>query len=150
MTVLIHSLAKEKIQSFFNGLYQGNSGRPVQQVFCIGYAGLPILDIFISFPVKSPAFRVNDSGKRRKPVPEGMGFKFFNQHPGKVLYGGLIVRVSNVDDLVIASMVFVLNDAKQTFHSVGNIGKTALLFPPVHQLNRGPFYEIQDQLGDGP
>jgi hypothetical protein len=85
-----------------------------------------------------------------KVIPQGMIFERVDEHAGQGLDGGFIVRVADVEDPSVAAVAPVFDDAEQAFDAVLDVGEAALLLAAVHELDRRPFGQVEDQLGDGP
>ena len=56
---------------------------------------------------------------------------------------------TDVDDLPIAPIIFVLDDSEEAIHALVNLCKATLLQTTVHQKNWGALNEVEDELRDG-
>src|SRR5439155_8699950 len=111
-------------------------------------AGLAVQHILVAGAVISSAFDLAETGKGRKTMAERMFVEPRHQHLGQFPNAGFVARVANVEDLAVASVIAVFDDAKEALDAVGDIGEAALLVAAVNELDRRAFDQVENELGD--
>jgi len=106
-------------------------------------------NVLVTITIEATAFNRFKACKWREIATQWMRFEFFQQGLRHVFDAGFVIWVTNVDDLTIALVVAVFNNAEQGFDAVLNIGETTFLRSTINQLDRSAFDQVQDQLRDG-
>ena len=109
MTIL-NCFPKEEIQGILDRLLHLNGGCPSQDLLGILDAWSSVLDILVTGPVIGPTLDFPEAGKGRKLIAQRMLIEFLQQHVGQFTNTGLIVRIADIDDLLVAFIVFIFND----------------------------------------
>src|SRR5476649_924881 len=140
--------AQEEVQRIGNGFIHAHFRFPAQQTTGIFDARRAVFHVLIAFAVISAALDQIETGKRRELYAQRMRFKARQQYFRQFTNALFVGRVTDVDYLAITQVVAVFNDAEQRFDTVVDVSEATLLFAAVHQFDRRPFNQIEDQLRD--
>ncbi len=77
-------------------------------------------------------------------------FKLFSKYMGKILNICFVIWITNVKNLTVAAVIFILDDSEQALYAVNHISKTPLLLSAIDQLYGGSLNEVEYKLGDDP
>ena len=106
-------------------------------------------DVLIALAIEGLAFHFTKPRERREVGAQRVRFELAQQLFAQLADAGFVVRVADVDDLPVAALTTVFDDARQGFDAIDYVRKAALLRAAVHQPDRCAFHQMQDQLSDG-
>ena len=79
-----------------------------------------------------------------------MSLEFLDQHLRQLANACLVFRISDVDDLAVASTILVFDDPEKAVDTLVDLRETSLLKTAIDQENRCSLDQIEYQLRDGP
>ena len=140
---------QEEVESLLDGFFEGNDGLPAAVSAGVADAGLAVLAVLIAFAVEGAGFDLLVACERREFLAQRMFLEFVDEDLRQFADARFVVRIPDVDDLAVAEVTLVLDDAEEAFDAVCDMREAAFLRAAVDELDRIALDEVEDQLRDG-